>query len=77
MVQFTASSMPKAGSKAKVIWLYNNKAVGHAAKKTAKIIRSTVRASRGLPKGFWRAQLMIKIPGKPFRVAAEARTRLR
>ena len=77
MATFTFTSMPKARSTAKVVWLYNNRKIGEAAKAVGKTVRSNVRGSRGLPKGFWRAQLMVRIPRGTFRAVAEARTRLR
>jgi len=74
---FVFRSLPAADARVKTTWLYNNRVVGEAPKRRARVVTSTVSASRGLPPGFWRCQLKVKLPGKTWKTVKEARTRLR
>jgi hypothetical protein len=76
MATFVFSAMPTRGARTKVVWLYNNRKVGEVTKALGKQVSSSVRGSRGLPKGFWRAQLLVRLGRGSFRPVAEARTRV-
>jgi hypothetical protein len=74
---FVFRTLPVLGARLKTTWLYNNRRVGEARKPRARIVTSIATASRGLPRGFYRCQLKVKLRGRPWRTVKEARTRLR
>jgi hypothetical protein len=74
---FVFKSAPKPGSRLKAVWFYNNKPVGDKSKPRKLQVASFARAKGGLPKGYWRCALRVRVPGKAWKTVKEARTRLR
>jgi hypothetical protein len=75
-VSFSFGRSPTRGSRLKVVWFYNNKEVASIQKPRAGTVNSIVLRSNGLPVGFWRAALRVRVPGSTWKTVKEIRTRL-
>jgi hypothetical protein len=73
---FTFASRPRAGSSVKISWYYNNRKVGEVPQPLAARLQSTVRSRGGLPRGYFRALLEVRLRGGSWRAVDDARARV-
>ena len=73
---FSFALLPVRGSQIKVGWYYNNKRVAGSAKSRTRLISSSVLAAAGLPHGFWRSVLSVRVPNGRWKPVKEAHVRI-
>jgi hypothetical protein len=59
---FAFRSRPRTGSKLRVRWYYNNRVVWQQAKGNTDLISAFLRARGGMPRGYFRCLLAVRIP---------------
>jgi hypothetical protein len=68
---------PVKGSLLKAVWFYNNKRLGEVGLTRTKRVWSFVRVSRGrLPKGYYRCDLIVRVPNGQWKTVKEVVARI-
>jgi PKD repeat protein len=74
--RFVFKIAPVKGARLKAVWFYNNKRIGEVGKPRARHITTFVKVRGALPKGYYRCDLMVRVPNGQWKTVKEVVARI-